>query len=112
MSAPAQALRRVCTVRHSRRNSIPGGTSMISRRSLAASAMAIVAAAALAGTAAPAFAQEKKTVRVVMHAPLRITDPIITTAYVIRNHGYLIYDTLFAMDAEQKIQPQMVEKSE
>jgi peptide/nickel transport system substrate-binding protein len=47
-----------------------------------------------------------------MHAPLRITDPIITTAYVIRNHGYMIYDTLFAMDAEQKIQPQMVDKVE
>ena len=56
--------------------------------------------------------KEKKTIRAVMHAPLRITDPIITTAYIIRNHGYMIYDTLFAMDEQQKIQPQMVEKYE
>ena len=83
---------------------------MISRRSLA-SVLAAATAIGLAGVP-DSTAQEKKTLRLVMHAPLRITDPIITTAYIIRNHGYFIYDTLFAMDANQKIQPQMVDKWE
>src|SRR5262245_5052730 len=84
---------------------------MISRRSLA-SAVLLAAATLGLGDLSPGFAQEKNTIRVLVHAPLRITDPIITTAYIIRNHGYMIYDTLFAMDADQKIQPQMAEKYE
>jgi peptide/nickel transport system substrate-binding protein len=80
---------------------------------LGAAALAVAAAPLLAGPAlAQAQADPKKTIKAVMHAPLRITDPIITTAYIIRNHGYMIYDTLFAMDANQKIQPQMVGKVE
>ncbi len=47
-----------------------------------------------------------------MHAQVAALDPIITTAYIIRNHACMIYDTLFAMDANQKMQPQMVEKWE
>ena len=82
---------------------------MLTRRLVGAASAAVIAALALP---AIATAQEKKTIRAVMHAPLRITDPIITTAYIIRNHGYMIYDTLFAMDEQQKIQPQMVEKYE
>ena len=27
-------------------------------------------------------------------------DPIWTTAYITRNHGYMVFDTLFALDAE------------
>ncbi len=48
--------------------------------------------------AGPAAAQSNKTLRVVMHSDLKILDPIWTTAYIVRNHGYLIYDTLFALD--------------
>ncbi len=83
---------------------------MPTRRILLASALAT----ALAGLApAPeAAAQEKSVLRAVLHAPLRIPDPIVTTAYINRNHGYMIYDTLFAVDAAQKIQPQMVERWE
>ena len=33
-----------------------------------------------------------------------------TTAYITRNHGYMIYDTLFGMDGKGEIKPQMVEK--
>ena len=68
------------------------------------------AALALLAVKDPAAAQAKKpvTIRAVMHSGLRITDPIITTAYIARNHGYMIYDTLFATDANFKIQPQMV----
>ncbi len=35
---------------------------------------------------------------------------IWTTAYIVRDHGYMIYDTLFAMDANGEIQPQMVDR--
>jgi peptide/nickel transport system substrate-binding protein len=46
---------------------------------------------------------------VVPHSNLSVLDPIWTTAYMSRNHGYMIYDTLFGTDANSKIQPQMVE---
>ena len=57
----------------------------------------------------PAMAQSDKTLRVVMHSDLKIFDPIWTTAYIVRNHGYLIYDTLFALDGKLEPKPQMVE---
>lgn len=49
-------------------------------------------------------------VRVVPHTELKVVDPVWTTAYVTRNHGYLIYDTLFALDENLEPQPQMVDK--
>src|SRR5258706_7211943 len=62
------------------------------------------------GAAPPAHAET--TLRVVMHSDLKIVDPIWTTAYIVRNHGYMVYDTLFAMDAKGEIRPQMVDKYE
>jgi peptide/nickel transport system substrate-binding protein len=52
----------------------------------------------------------ESVLRVVMHSDLKIVDPIWTTAYITRNHGYMIYDTLFAMDSNLKVTPQMVDK--
>jgi len=49
------------------------------------------------------------TLKVIPQASLRVLDPIWTTAYLTRNHGYLVYDTLFALDANFKVQPQMVD---
>ncbi|MBN8959851.1 MAG: ABC transporter substrate-binding protein [Rhizobiales bacterium] len=54
----------------------------------------------------PALAQTK-TIRAVMHSDLRVLDPGLTTAYITRDHGYMVYDTLLAMDEHFKIQPQM-----
>lgn len=74
---------------------------------------AILAAACVGGlmaVAAPATAQT--TLRAVMHSDLKILDPIWTTAYIVRNHGYMIYDTLLAQDEKGEIKPQMVEKYE
>src|SRR3990167_5994480 len=48
-------------------------------------------------------------VRVATHAKLENLDPIWTTAYITRNHGYLVYDTLFALDQNFEPQPQMVD---
>ena len=50
-----------------------------------------------------------KVLRVVPHSNLAILDPIWTTAYMSRNHGYMIYDTLFGTDEKNQIKPQMVE---
>src|SRR5574337_109655 len=50
------------------------------------------------------------TLRFIPHADLKVLDPIWTTAYITRNHGYMIYDTLFATDANLQVKPQMVEK--
>src|ERR1043166_4522219 len=66
--------------------------------------MALSAALAL-----PAQAAGTKTITAVMHSDLRVTDPIITTAYITRDHGYMVYDTLLATDANFKIQPQMAD---
>ena len=60
--------------------------------------------------ASPALAQ--KTIKFIPQADLRILDPIWTTAYITRNHGYMVYDTLFAMDAKFQVKPQMVDKWE
>jgi peptide/nickel transport system substrate-binding protein len=46
--------------------------------------------------------------RFIVRTDLRVLDPIWTTAYVTRNHGYMIFDTLFALDSKFKPQPQMV----
>jgi peptide/nickel transport system substrate-binding protein len=67
-------------------------------------------AAVAAFAASTAFAQAQTTLRAVMHSDLKIVDPIWTTAYITRNHGYMIYDTLFSMDEKGEIKPQMVEK--
>jgi len=65
--------------------------------------------ALLAIVALSAVAQDK-VLRVVPHSNLNILDPIWTTQYMARNHGYMVYDTLFGTDEKNKIQPQMVEK--
>src|ERR1700747_1966775 len=70
------------------------------------------AAAAAVSVAAPYVHAQKKggTLKFVPHADLKILDPVWTTAYITRNHGYMIYDMLFAPDASIHMQPQMVDK--
>src|SRR5215475_15728091 len=79
-------------------------------RHLRGSIIATAVIAVILGLAGPAHAQ--KTLRAVMHSDLKILDPIWTPAYITRNHGYMIYDTLFATDASGEIRPQMLEKHE
>jgi peptide/nickel transport system substrate-binding protein len=71
------------------------------RRFLLASAAAIAALVSV-----PLSAQ---TLKVVMHSDLKVLDPIWSGAYIVRNHGYMLYDTLFAMDEQFQIKPQMVD---
>src|SRR5476649_2501280 len=58
--------------------------------------------------ATPALAATK-TITAVIHSDLRIIDPLFTTAYITRDHGYMVYDTLLATDSNFKIQPQMAD---
>lgn len=70
-------------------------------------------AASLAGRAGTGTAQRAGaaalTLRFVPEFDLRSFDPIVNTAYTTLQHGLMIYDTLFAMDASFTPRPQMVE---
>ena len=78
----------------------------ISRRQLVRGAGA---AAAMTLGAPSVHAQNgRQTLRFVAQADLKILDPIWTTAYITRNHGYLVYDTLFGTDEQFRVRPQMV----
>ena len=69
--------------------------------------MRTVLAAVAVAIAFGANAQDK-VLRVVPHSNLNILDPIWTTQYMARNHGYMVYDTLFGTDEKSRVQPQMV----
>lgn len=56
-----------------------------------------------------AAAQDGTTITAVMHSGLRVLDPIITTAHITRDHGYMIYDVLTAVDENFDPQPQMAD---
>src|SRR5262245_40765957 len=68
-----------------------------------------IAALAVAAFANTAVAQ---TLRIAPHSDLKVVDPIWTTALISVNHGYMVYDTLYALDDELAVQPQMVERHE
>lgn len=81
----------------------------ITRRGFLGSGVALGCALALPAFD-PAFAQGAagSVLRVVPQADLRSLDPVWTTAQITANHGYMIYDTLFAVDGNLKPTPQMV----
>jgi peptide/nickel transport system substrate-binding protein len=66
------------------------------------------------GLATPAISQRAaaRTVRLVPHADLANFDPIWTFAYIARNAGLLVWDTLYGVDARLEVQRQMVETEE
>jgi peptide/nickel transport system substrate-binding protein len=68
-----------------------------------------VSVLSLSAALTPAAFAAGKTITAVMHSDLRLLDPIITTAYIQRDYGYMVYDTLLATDSNFKIQPQMAE---
>lgn len=72
--------------------------------------LAASAALSAAPLAAPhlARAQAARPLRFIPDADLAIADPVVTTAYQARDHGFLIYDTLYGQDASYRVRPQMV----
>jgi peptide/nickel transport system substrate-binding protein len=83
------------------------------RRTTQVALSAILATSVLTLSAKSASAQDaKRILRVVPQADVKNLDPIANAAYITRNHGYLIWDTLFALDDKFQPQLQMLEKSE
>jgi len=70
----------------------------------------VASVAAFALSAGPSVSAQ--TLRVVMHSDVKIIDPIWSGAYITRNYGYMLYDTLFAVDAKFAVKPQMVDSWE
>jgi peptide/nickel transport system substrate-binding protein len=75
--------------------------------------LATAAVFGAAGLARPALGQgtagATRLLKFIPEADLAVLDPILTTAYVTRNHAYMIWDTLYGFDADYQAQPQMVE---
>ena len=79
---------------------------MIQRRSLIQTAA--MGAAALA---APQIgrAEGAQVLRFVPYVDLAILDPVINTASQTRTYGYMVFDTLYAQDADYQARPEMVD---
>ena len=73
---------------------------MITRRAALAGALALPAVARGEGA---------RVLRMVPQANLASLDPIFTTANMTRNHGFMVYDTLYGMAAQLEPQPQMAD---
>ncbi|HTH50189.1 MAG TPA: ABC transporter substrate-binding protein [Candidatus Limnocylindria bacterium] len=70
----------------------------------------LLAGSLATGLARPAFAQSaNRVLRFVPYADLSVLDPFWTTADIVRDHGYMIYDTLYGVDADFTPQPQLAE---
>jgi peptide/nickel transport system substrate-binding protein len=76
---------------------------MIKRRTL------IAAGAATLATPHLARSQSAKTLKFIPQVDVPLLDPVVTSAYISRNHGFVIFDTLFGQDDQYKAQPQMVD---
>jgi peptide/nickel transport system substrate-binding protein len=71
-----------------------------------------IAGAVLALAAAstmPCAAQVDRPLRLVMNTELQVLDPIFTTAFAARAFGYMVWDTLVAVDSKGEMRPQMLE---
>ncbi|MBB5690979.1 ABC transporter substrate-binding protein [Roseomonas alkaliterrae] len=79
------------------------------RRVLAGAAAALLA---LLGTQAEAQQAPSGTLRIVLVGALPSLDPVVSTAAIVRNHGFMVYDQLFAFDSRGVARPQMVERHE
>src|SRR6476469_216858 len=78
------------------------------KRPTIASHITLSAVALSVALAVPSPA-DAQTIIAVMHSDLRVIDPGLTTAYITRDHGYMVYDTLLAIDSSFNIQPQMAD---
>jgi peptide/nickel transport system substrate-binding protein len=70
----------------------------------------LLAALGLAALLAAAQVQAQTTLRVRPFGDLKAIDPIVNSDYMARNHGYMVYDTLFALDEKLQVKPQMLER--
>ena len=78
------------------------------RSTLAKVALPLMVAVATAFGGA-ASAQTGKVIKMIPGGDLKIIDPIQNASYISRNHGYMVYDTLFSVDSKGQVKPQMIE---
>ena len=71
--------------------------------------LAMALTVAVAGGAHTGALADTQTLKVVPQANLIVLDPVWTTAFVTRNHGFMIFDTLFGTDINGNVRPQMVD---
>jgi peptide/nickel transport system substrate-binding protein len=69
----------------------------------------LAASAAALALPSVARAQPARVLRFVPDADLASLDPVWTTSYQTRDHGFMVYDTLFGSDSQFRPQPQMLE---
>jgi peptide/nickel transport system substrate-binding protein len=73
------------------------------RRTFMGTAAAVLAAPSITQ------AQSRRVLKFVPDADLAILDPVITTSYQTRDHGFMVFDSLYGQDDDYQIRPQMVE---
>jgi peptide/nickel transport system substrate-binding protein len=86
-----------------------GDYLMQRRKFIATAAAATAATTALPQRFAAAQTARTRTLRFVPQSNLTILDPVFTTSQVSINHGWAIYDTLFSVNRQMEIKPQMAE---
>jgi peptide/nickel transport system substrate-binding protein len=70
----------------------------------------VLASALLAAGWGGAVAQPaERPLRLVVNVGLQVLDPIAGTSFITRNFGYMVFDTLVAMDSKGQFRPQMLE---
>ncbi len=77
---------------------------ILSRRQTLAAAAAVIAAPHLGRAQA-----QQRPFRFVVNVGLQNLDPIAGPSFVTRNFGYLVFDTLVALDGQGRYRPQMLE---
>lgn len=58
------------------------------------------------------FPAPAQTLRAVMHSDVKVLDPTVSTAYIVRNHGFMVWDQLLARDEQGEVRPQMADRWE
>ena len=69
----------------------------------------ILQAAAALALPSVARGQGTQVLTVVPQADLAVLDPVWTTSYQTRDHGFLVFDTLFGLDSGFRASPQMAD---
>ena len=95
------------TVPHKIANNPKKGSIYMQRRTL----MTAAGASLVSPLAGPSTvrAQSASTLRFTPQQDLVTLDPVTATAYISRNHGYMVFDTLYGMDGNYQATPQMVD---
>src|ERR1700744_2827099 len=100
----AQGYIRSRTGQHRYKGNHSGGLRMPSRRQVLADALTVPAL----GRPAIGKAEPSRVLKFIPQSDVSVIDPVWSTAYNTRNHGYMVFDTLFGMDSQYQIQPQML----